>query len=145
MIRVPGIPAPQGSKRHVGHGVLIESSRSVGPWRERVALHLVESHPSKPRRDYIAVHLTFCFPRPKSHFKKDGTLRASAPKFPGRPDIDKLVRAILDAMTGIVFVDDSQVIRLTATKVYDTTPGVDIDWIWVVAEGNEADGAGVRA
>lgn len=35
---VPGRPAPQGSKRHVGHGIMVESSRDLGPWRERVAL-----------------------------------------------------------------------------------------------------------
>jgi len=35
---VPGKPAPQGSKRHVGRGIMLESSREVGPWRERVAL-----------------------------------------------------------------------------------------------------------
>jgi crossover junction endodeoxyribonuclease RusA len=35
-IRINGIPAPQGSKRHVGNGVMIESSKAVGPWREAV-------------------------------------------------------------------------------------------------------------
>ena len=34
---VLGVPAPQGSKRHVGRGVLVESSNALGPWRDAVA------------------------------------------------------------------------------------------------------------
>ena len=34
---VVGVPAPQGSKRHVGRGILVESSKKVGPWRDAVA------------------------------------------------------------------------------------------------------------
>jgi len=34
---VLGVPAPQGSKRHVGRGVLVESSKALGPWRDAVA------------------------------------------------------------------------------------------------------------
>ncbi|QDH92357.1 RusA-like resolvase [Gordonia phage Spooky] len=41
-IWIPGIPAPQGSKRHVGNGILIESSKRVGPWRAVVALTVGE-------------------------------------------------------------------------------------------------------
>ena len=33
---VRGIPGAQGSKRHVGHGVMIESSKKVKPWRSDV-------------------------------------------------------------------------------------------------------------
>lgn len=107
---VPGAPAPQGSKRHVGRGVLVESSKAVGPWRERVALaahaHGVELIEDGP----VLVRLDFVMPRPRSAPK---TRTAAATK---RPDVDKLARAILDALTGIAWRDDSQVIELSATK-----------------------------
>jgi Holliday junction resolvase RusA-like endonuclease len=44
-----------------------------------------------------------------------------------RPDIDKLARAVLDAMTGPIIYDDAQVVRLLVTKCYDLNPGVVID------------------
>jgi Holliday junction resolvase RusA-like endonuclease len=42
------------------------------------------------------------------------------------PDLDKLVRAILDSLTGVVWRDDAQVVDIVARKVYAETPGVDI-------------------
>lgn len=106
---VPGTPAPQGSKRHVGRGILVESSTAVGPWRERVAL-AVHQAGWQPLAGPVAVDLTFVMPRPKSAPKR------STPPATKRPDIDKLTRAILDAISGIGFVDDAQVIELHANK-----------------------------
>lgn len=108
---VPGKPAPQGSKRHVGRGILVESSKEVGPWRERVA---IAAHNAMAGRGLlmgpVEVDLSFVLPRPKSAPK---TRTASAAK---RPDIDKLARACLDALTDVVFGDDGQVVRLVAQK-----------------------------
>jgi Holliday junction resolvase RusA-like endonuclease len=42
------------------------------------------------------------------------------------PDLDKLIRAILDALTGVVWRDDGQVVDIVASKVYADTPGVDV-------------------
>lgn len=119
---VPGVPAPQGSKRHVGRGILIESSKAVGPWRERVAL-AAHSHARGLLGGPVSVDLVFVLPRPKSA-PKCTTLPAVK-----RPDIDKLARAILDALTGVWIADDSQVIDLRATKHIadiDGEPGVTI-------------------
>ena len=107
---VPGNPAPQGSKRHIGNGRMIESSRAVGPRRERIALvahNAMLGHPLLQAA--VAVNLHFVMPRPKSAPK-------TTPEAVKRPDIDKLVRACLDAFTGTCFVDDSQVTELHATK-----------------------------
>lgn len=121
---VPGRPAPQGSKRHVGRGVMVESSTEVGPWRERVALAAHNAMAGQPLRDDPAtVMLKFVLPRPKSTPK----LKPFAVK---RPDLDKLVRAVLDAITGVIIVDDSQVITLFATKELadpDQQPGVHVE------------------
>ncbi|HWT48541.1 MAG TPA: hypothetical protein VN255_08185 [Mycobacterium sp.] len=62
---VPGKPVPQGSKRHVGRGILVESSRELGPWRERVALaahHALAG--AAPFVGAVAVGLEFVLPRP---------------------------------------------------------------------------------
>lgn len=126
---VPGKPAPQGSKRHVGRGILIESSREVGPWRERIALaaHNAMYVAGQPLLGgAVDVRLEFVMPRPKS------TPR-DTPAAIKRPDVDKLARAVLDAITSVVIADDSQVVGLRATKrlaLPDENPGVDVEVCW---------------
>jgi hypothetical protein len=69
------------------------------------------------------VHLQFFLPKPKSVKRLLPTVK---------PDIDKLCRSVLDALTGTLYHDDSQVCRLTASKDYATgsqKPGVQIDII----------------
>lgn len=120
---VIGLPAPQGSKRHVGNGVMIESSKSVKPWRATVAATAVNVGAS-PVNGPVAVNLIFFMPRPKSHFRTGRNaelLRDAAPDVPiTTPDIDKLSRAVLDALTGVAYRDDSQVVELRAFKNYTT-------------------------
>lgn len=108
---VPGKAAPQGSKRHVGRGILVESSKDVGPWRERVALAAHQAMAGRPLfGGAVTVSLNFVMPRPKSAPK------TKTPAAVTRPDVDKLARAVLDALTDVSFSDDSQVIGLSAYK-----------------------------
>lgn len=107
---VPGRPAPQGSKRHVGNGVLVESSKAVGPWRTLVAWHVAQRWRTAPMDGPVAMHLEFVMPRPASCPKR------STPPAIKRPDVDKLIRAVLDSVTGVLFRDDSQVVSLKAVK-----------------------------
>lgn len=58
----------------------------------------------------VAVGLRFHLPRPKSRKKA---------KYPTtRPDVDKLARAAIDALSGVAFKDDNQVVAVQARKVY---------------------------
>ncbi len=128
---VAGVPAPQGSKRHVGRGIMVESSKGVGPWRERVAGELagVLGEGYEPTRAGVVVNARFVFTRPKSHLRKSGEPRPSAPRTPAtRPDLDKLVRAVLDALTGVAFVDDGQVVAINAGKEYGNAAGLELRW-----------------
>jgi Holliday junction resolvase RusA-like endonuclease len=97
---VLGSPAPQGSKRHVGHGVMVESSKKVLPWREAVKA----AAPAGPMLDGpIAVKLIFTVPRPKAARKTE--------LHPYRiPDLSKLVRSTEDAITDAgLWADDARV------------------------------------
>lgn len=119
---VPGKPAPQGSKRYLGtkggKGITVESSAAVAPWRadvrETVAKWCVEGGypiPLHAKGEPIDVELNFVMPRPASAPKK------STPAATKRPDVDKLARAVLDALSSAgVWCDDSQVTRLVASK-----------------------------
>lgn len=118
LFRVNGQPAPQGSKRHVGNGRMIEASKKVGPWREAVkeAVSLLEL---EPLTGPLYVEMKFYLQKPK-------TVKRLVPTVP--PDLDKLVRGLFDALTiAGVWEDDALVIEIgTTQKLYadeDNPPG----------------------
>lgn len=126
-----GIPAPQGSKRHVGMGRMIESSKALKPWRELIIADCKKLNLPEALDTPVGISLIFCFPRPKNHFNKKGELLGKAPKHKTtRPDIDKLTRAVLDALVyGAVIKDDSMVYNISVHKrfcVGKEEPGVSI-------------------
>jgi crossover junction endodeoxyribonuclease RusA len=116
---VRGIPAPQGSKRHVGGGVIIESSNKVAPWRQdvrRAAEDAMNGH--LPFDGPLEVVVTFTLAKPR-------TVKREMPHV--RPDVDKLLRSTLDALGSAgVYGDDSQVVHSDALKVYGIIPGASI-------------------
>lgn len=111
---VPGTPAPQGSKKYVGHRngrpVLIESSKKVQPWRTAVAG--VFTYTNQPPIDApVTVTVEFIMPRPKSLPKK-------IIHHVRKPDLDKLIRSTLDGLSGVAYTDDNRVNTIHATKRY---------------------------
>jgi len=126
---VPGIAAPQGSKKafrtNGGRIALVESSPNVKPYRASVASAAYAAG-AKVLHGPIFITVVFQFVRPKSHYTAKGALRDAAPRHVGKPDIDKLCRAVLDALTGIAYQDDSQVVALDASKVYGPTASTEI-------------------
>lgn len=117
---VLGTPAPQGSKRHVGHGILVESSTAVQPWREAIVSEALRSgHAGSRLTGPVLLHVTFYLPRPKSHHGARGLLPSAPPRPHRKPDADKLLRSTMDALTqaGLV-VDDAQITTIRAAKRY---------------------------
>ena len=123
----PGVPAPQGSKRHVGGGVMIESSKALKPWRQRVNTAW-NTTGRNPIEGPVTVRATFVMPRPKSHYgtgRNTGQIKDTYLDLPHvtKPDCDKLLRAILDALSTTktqhgAYQDDSHVVRAWAEKRY---------------------------
>ena len=110
---VPGTPVPQGSMRSVGPGRLIHSNApALIDWRETVRFYAAQKMGDAPLiTGPVYVLAEFHLPRPTSRPKRD--------MLPDRkPDLDKLVRAILDALTGTVIVDDARVVQIYAGKRY---------------------------
>jgi crossover junction endodeoxyribonuclease RusA len=126
-----GVPAPQGSKKHVGFGRMVESCKALKPWREAIIADARQQGVTAPIETPIGVALVFCFPRPKTHFTTNGQVKANAPKYKTtRPDIDKCVRAVLDSLTLAGMIkDDSLVYSLSVYKRFcgqNEDPGVHI-------------------
>lgn len=131
-IIVHGLPAAQGSKRYVGHrrgadgrerAVLIEQSKRVKPWRRMVADAAALHRPTELLDGPLVADMVFTFARPKSHFgtgRNAHLLKATAPAAPAvAPDLSKLARSTEDALTGIIWRDDSRVVAYgRLAKVY---------------------------
>lgn len=133
-ITVYGLPAPQGSKRHVGRGVMVESSRHVKPWREAVkaaALAVLLPAGLEPLDGPLVADMVFTFARPKSHFRTGRNadlLRDNAPAAPiGPPDLSKLARSTEDALTDAgAWADDARVVAYgRLAKVYAGSSDLD--------------------
>jgi crossover junction endodeoxyribonuclease RusA len=120
-IQVVGDPAAQGSKRLVriksGRTIMLENSLKVRPWRDSIASAAVTHHCPLRAGDCV-LYARVRFLRPKGHFRTDGSIKPSAPARPGRLDCDKIARAICDALTGIAWRDDRQVVALAIERVY---------------------------
>lgn len=125
-VEVRGTPRPQGALQ-IGSGghngkkfhLYNRSGAPLADWRHAVASEARARAPKAPWSGPVVVALTFKLQKPKSAPKS----RRVYPAKP--PDIDKLVRAVLDALTGVVFEDDKQVLQLWAEKDYGV-PGVRI-------------------
>lgn len=124
---INGTPAPQGSKRHVGRGVLVESSKRVKPWRAAVAA--AASAQGVRLAGPVFVRLSFYLPRPAGHYgtgRNAHKVKASAPMWPtsrAHGDLDKLVRSTLDGLVaGGLLAEDDFVVELTASKRYARHP-----------------------
>ena len=125
---VYGQPAPGGSKRgfynHRARRVIItdDSARSR-PWKAQVSDAAADAMAGRElEQGPVAITIRFYLPRPKGHYgtgANGGRVRPSAPTWPAvKPDVDKLSRTVLDAMTGIVYRDDAQVVVKTVEKHY---------------------------
>lgn len=134
---IPGIPASKGSYRPItgrsrttGKPVtrLIPMDKKERPWRDHVR-DTILSHrtPTIPHESFVTVETTFYLPRPK-------TIPPSKRKQPTvKPDIDKLQRALYDAITEThIWHDDCQITDVTSHKRYadNTTTGVFLTITW---------------
>ena len=82
---------------------------------------------SEPLETPLNVLLIFGMPIPSSTPKKalEGYLNGSV-RHIKKPDLDNLAKAVLDAMNGVVYLDDNQICRLTIEKNYDIVPKISI-------------------
>jgi len=131
---VPGVPAPQGSSkivtnRRTGRPLIIHDNERTEPWRDAIRAKIREHWRTRTmvilhRGIPVSIDLEFVMPRRK---REPATLEAHTRK----PDTDKLVRAVLDALTNLIYDDDSQVVQIRARKRIawpDEEPGAHIAW-----------------
>lgn len=129
---VVGTPIPQGSKTAFmagGRPVVVEQGRAkLKPWRAQIAdAAAAAMNGAGLIQGAVLVMCYFWFPRPKAHFRANGEVKPSAPDYVGvRPDLDKVARAVLDGITGVIIRDDAQVAGLVCEKSYGDRPRVEV-------------------
>lgn len=115
---VLGRPVPQGQVRHLGKGrpSIYGNADILLPWRNHVqacAQMAICRSTFFPILEAVGVHLIFTMPKPKSAPKRKITFPVT------RPDLDKIVRTVFDAITDAgVIKDDSQIVSLMTQKVF---------------------------
>jgi crossover junction endodeoxyribonuclease RusA len=130
---VHGKPQSAGSKRAFirgGRAVVTDDNPRAKPWQARVeeaALKAVDGN--KPLEGPLAVTFAFTERRPKAHLRVAGDLNKTGRRNPypaKQPDALKLARAVEDALTGIVYFDDRQIVDEHLSKRYGDLDGVQV-------------------
>ena len=125
-IFVNGNPTPQGSKKGFvinGRAILVDASDGNKAWRKTVRDEIERDPKYKQYKGAVNVSLAFWLTRAKSNTKK---------QMIQKPDVDKLVRSVMDAITdSSIIEDDCRVVSLSAMKRWadDGQPGVLIQ-VW---------------
>jgi Holliday junction resolvase RusA-like endonuclease len=114
--KVEGKPIQQGSMRAFNNHIVHNKSKELMAWRLLVALAAKRAG-CTPIAGAISISMKFAYARPR-------TVKREFPTVP--PDLDKQIRSILDALSGVAYIDDSQVTEISATKEYADWQGVEI-------------------
>lgn len=130
LVDVYGEPQPKGSMFIAARGpkgmpfakprLVADNSQELEAWSSNVRGAVMAAMVGRPRplfrkQEPLAVHVTFSLPKPAS-------VKRARPSV--RPDLDKLLRAALDPLHGMVFADDGAVVSVTASKWYANASGV---------------------
>jgi Holliday junction resolvase RusA-like endonuclease len=116
---VAGIAKPAGSKRgfyipKLNRVVITDANKNSKDWKTDVKHGAQRAYAGPLLECPLDVSFEFFVSRPKCHFgsgKNASNLKASAPNWPkSKPDLLKLARGVEDAMSGIIYKDDAQIV-----------------------------------
>lgn len=135
----PGLPKPGGSKKafynaKLGRSLIVDASNNKD-WRTALGVYAQQARGDQPLYDEpLTLTVNFFMPRPKNHFRTNGELKPNAPIFhSSRPDATKLLRCLEDALTNILWKDDSQIVIQSVIKRYGNEPGARV-WVKTIKE-----------
>jgi Holliday junction resolvase RusA-like endonuclease len=127
---VEGTPVPKGRPRFARRGKFVStySPKTTVDYESKVSESAkLAMGTSEPLETPVGAYIYITLPVPASYNKKRTEACLSGQEKPTKKsDIDNYCKAIFDGMNGIVFVDDSLVVSLHATKVYGTIGMVEV-------------------
>lgn len=130
-LTIPVEPQPQSRPRFTARGRYVHAyeNKKITMYKRMVAATYQSYFGAvKPTEKAIAVDVVFYRPVQKSISKIERQRRLTGESLPAiKPDIDNYVKAILDALNGVAFRDDKQIISLKAKKLYSDKPRTEIE------------------
>lgn len=128
--QVEGNPKGKGRPRfsRVGNFTKVYTDKQTLTYEAMIATFAKQAMgATEPLKTPVSVFLYVRLPVPQSYPKKRREACLSGLERPcKKPDIDNIAKTYLDAMNGIIFVDDTQVIDLHVKKLYSVVAGVDV-------------------
>jgi Holliday junction resolvase RusA-like endonuclease len=118
---IPGIPVAKGRARFSARGGF---ARAYTPKKTRdaeltLAARAMEFRPAEPLGEPLKLTVTFVLPVPQSKPKK---WLAAPPAHTTKPDLDNLLKLLKDALNGVFWLDDKQIVEVWAAKRYGSVP-----------------------
>jgi len=128
---VPGEPVAKGRARaFVRHGVIAHYTPDKTARYENLVKISAKNatNGAKPLEGPLSLRCTFWLSVPMSYLNKrrEACLNGSE-RHCKRPDIDNLLKSVKDGCNGVAWIDDCQVVEVSAFKKYGETPGVDVE------------------
>lgn len=121
------IPGKNGAK---GRAIVTDANAKSRPWKSCVSDAAMAAYRGPLLTGPLSVAITFYQVRPKSHYgsgENSNTVKCSSPNYPtNKPDVLKLARGVEDALTGIIYRDDSQICEEKIFKGYSSPARVEI-------------------
>lgn len=124
--RVFGMPVPQArpktrlfrnDRSPLGVTASHYDPANCKDWKRTVLAQCIDQRPAAPATGPLRIHLEFYLRRPIS-------LAKNIHHHTKRPDLDNLAKAVKDALKGVIYQDDSQIVEIIACKRYSPAPGV---------------------
>lgn len=122
-LRIPGTPVPKARPRVLKNGMSYTPKKTADYEQLVKDIYGITPH-GEPLEGGLLLKADFYFPIPKSYTKaqrsaiEDGKLPKTT-----RPDLDNLVKSVTDALNGLAYQDDSQIIMIKAKKYYTEGKG----------------------
>ena len=121
-ITIPGTPVAKGRPRVGRYGTY--TPKKTATYESYVQYCWAAKYGAQPPSERpLEVNVIFYMPIPKSATKRIRTeITQGIVKHTKKPDLDNMAKAVLDALNGLAYKDDSQIYSLTLYKTYDDTP-----------------------
>jgi Holliday junction resolvase RusA-like endonuclease len=126
---IPGDPVPKGRPRFARRGQFVQTYtdsktleyETLVGFKARQAIGA-----SEPLKGHLTVFLYLRYAVPASYSKKRTEACLNGLEYPKRVDLDNCYKSITDAMNGIVYSDDSQIVEAHILKCYSLEPGANV-------------------
>jgi Holliday junction resolvase RusA-like endonuclease len=126
---IPGDPVPKGRPRFARRGTFVQTYTDSKTLEYETLVGFKAKQAigsSEPLKGHLTVYLYLRYAVPASYSKKRTEACLNGLEYPKRVDLDNCYKSITDAMNGIVYVDDSQIVEAHILKCYSLEPGANV-------------------